>query len=115
MLLFVCFLSGMSSQAQVLDKSWKSITEMNDDAWYASKEAKAVADNVLLYQRNIGGWPKNIQIQKALSDTQKKELLALKTSTDGCTTDNGATSQEMLFYQKSTNNNRMKVIKKPFF
>jgi pectinesterase len=98
--LFFCFVAGINMQAQVLDKSWKSITEMKDDNWFASKEAKAVAENVLLYQRNIGGWPKNIQMQKPLSDAQKKELLALKTSTEGCTTDNSATCQEMLFLSK---------------
>ncbi|MEN9907539.1 MAG: hypothetical protein RLZZ540_680 [Bacteroidota bacterium] len=95
-----CFVAGLNTQAQVLDKSWKSITELKDENWFASKEAKAVAENVLLYQRNIGGWPKNIQMQKPLSDAQKKELLALKTSTEGCTTDNSATCQEMLFLSK---------------
>ncbi|MFC5682727.1 pectate lyase [Flavobacterium sp. MAHUQ-51] len=98
--LFISSTVGINMQAQVLDKSWKSITEMNDDVWYASKEAKAVAENVLLYQRNIGGWPKNIQMQKPLTEAQKKELVALKHSTEGCTTDNGATCQEMLFLSK---------------
>lgn len=98
--LLFCFVAGLNTQAQVLDKSWKSITEIKDDNWFASKEAKAVAENVLLYQRNIGGWPKNIQMQKPLSDTQKQELLALKSSTEGCTTDNSATCQEMLFLSK---------------
>ena len=93
MVLFLSFISGISVQAQVLDQSWKSITEMDNDQWFASAEAKAVAENVLLYQRNIGGWPKNIQIQKPLSQTQRNELLALKNSTEGCTTDNSATTQ----------------------
>ncbi|OYX83406.1 MAG: pectate lyase [Flavobacteriales bacterium 32-34-25] len=98
--LFLSCATGISVDAQVLDKSWKSITEMDNDQWFASAEAKAVAENVLLYQRNIGGWPKNIQIQKPLSETQKKELLVLKNSTEGCTTDNSATCQEMLFLSK---------------
>ncbi|MGM8360608.1 pectate lyase [Flavobacterium sp. ARAG 55.4] len=98
--LFLCFTFVMSVQAQILDKSWKSITEMDNDAWFASAEAKAVAENVLLYQRNIGGWNKNIQMQKPLSNAEKKELLALKNDPDHCTTDNGATSQEMLFLSK---------------
>lgn len=100
MILFCFFLAGINTYAQVLDKSWKSITEIKDESWFASAEAKAVAENVLLYQRNIGGWPKNTQMQKPLSDAQKKELLALKTSTEGCTTDNGGTVQEMLFLSK---------------
>jgi len=89
-----------SIQAQVLDKSWRSIIENMDDAWYATKEAKDIAENVLLYQRNIGGWPKNIQMQKPLSSDEKKALLDLKKSPKECTTDNGATYQEMLFLSK---------------
>ena len=27
--------------------------------WYASADARAMADNVLLYQSASGGWPKN--------------------------------------------------------
>jgi pectinesterase len=98
--LFLCFSIGVNAQVQILDKSWKSITEMDNDAWFASNEAKAVAENVLLYQRNIGGWNKNIQMHKPLSAAEKKELLALKNDPDHCTTDNGATSQEMLFLSK---------------
>ncbi|MES2240144.1 MAG: pectate lyase [Bacteroidota bacterium] len=98
--LLFCFVTAINTQAQVLDKQWKSITEMKDESWFATTEAKAVAENVLLYQRNIGGWPKNIQMQKPLSTVQKQELLTLKSSTEGCTTDNGATTQEMLFLSK---------------
>lgn len=112
--LFLCSVFAMNSQAQLLDKSWKSITELKDESWFASKEAKAVAENVLLYQRNIGGWPKNIQMQKPLSDAQKKELLALKNSTEGCTTDNSATSQEMLFLSKIYKQQPDETYKKAF-
>ena len=100
LLIFTICMMTASVQAQVLDKSWKTIIEKMDDSWYASKEAKDIAENVLLYQRNIGGWPKNIQMQKPLSSKEKKELLDLKTSTKGCTTDNGATYQEMEFLSK---------------
>ncbi len=96
--LFVFF--ALNASAQVLNKSWKSITEIPDGTWFASDEAKQIAENVLLYQRNIGGWPKNIQIQKPLSDVEKKRLLVLKTDLNEITTDNGATYQEMVFLSK---------------
>src|SRR5690606_22061665 len=57
-------------------------------------------ENVLLYQRDIGGWPKNIQMHKPLSEAKKKELLILKSSDNDVTTDNGATTQELLFLSK---------------
>lgn len=86
--------------AQVHDKSWKSITENKDEKWFATDEAATIADNVLLYQRDIGGWPKNIQMQEKLTDAEKKKLKDLKSSPKDCTTDNGATTQEMLFLSK---------------
>jgi pectinesterase len=82
------------------EQKWSSIIRDNDATWYASNEAKAIAENVLLYQRNIGGWPKNIEMQKPLTTEQKKDLVTLKSDTNEVTTDNGATSQEMLFLSK---------------
>lgn len=99
-LLFVTCIASSNFYSQVHDKKWESITNMEEGSWFASNEAKEIAENVLLYQRNIGGWPKNIQMQQPLSNDEKQKLLALKSSTKGCTTDNGATYQEMLFLSK---------------
>lgn len=96
--LFVFF--ALNASAQVLNKSWKSITEIPDGTWFASNEAKQIAENVLLYQRNIGGWPKNIQMQKTLSNDEKQKLIALKSDPNEITTDNGATFQQMIFLSK---------------
>ena len=99
--LSVLFISiSISLTAQVHDKSWRSITESQDENWFASDEATSIAENVLLYQRNIGGWPKNIQMQKPLSEEEKQKLIDLKSDPIECTTDNGATCQEMLFLSK---------------
>jgi pectinesterase len=88
----------MNAVAQ--NKTWKSITEQSEGSWFATNEAKAIAENVLLYQRNIGGWPKNIQMHKPLLDEEKVELKALKDNSDNVTTANGATFQEMVFLSK---------------
>jgi pectinesterase len=94
------FVLKTSIYAQVHDQKWASIIKDKESTWFASNEAKLVAENVLLYQRNIGGWPKNIQMQNALSEVEKQKLIALKSSTKDVTTDNGATYQEMLFLSK---------------
>jgi pectinesterase len=86
--------------AQNTYKNWPDIIRKNDAAWFGTTEAKTIAENVLLYQRNIGGWPKNIQMQNTLSETEKQKLISLKTDEHEVTTDNGATSQEMLFMSK---------------
>ena len=33
--------------------------------WYGSADARAVADNVLRYQRQDGGWPKDVDMAAA--------------------------------------------------
>lgn len=96
--LFLLITVGINAQSTY--KKWPDIIRKNDDAWFASAEAKKIAENVLLYQRNIGGWPKNIQMQQELSPQQQKDLIELKKTAAETTTDNGATCQEMLFMSK---------------
>lgn len=98
--LLITLLFNTTLLAQTLDKSWRKIVNQKEDAWFASDEARQIAENVLLYQRAIGGWPKNEQLHLPISEETKQELLALKSTADGCTTDNGATTLEMLFLSK---------------
>ncbi|WP_347052367.1 pectate lyase [Flavobacterium olei] len=95
-LLLCCF--AVKGQTQY--KKWSEIIRKSDATWFASAEAKKIAENVLLYQRDIGGWPKNTEMQKELSEKQKSDLLVLKKTAAETTTDNGATTQEMLFMSK---------------
>jgi pectinesterase len=90
---------NINIQAQK-EQKWATLINHKESSWFATTEAKEVAENVLLYQRNIGGWPKNIQMQKPLTATEKQNLIALKTDPKETTTDNGATCQEMLFLSK---------------
>ena len=48
------------------------------DEWYASAEALRIADNLLLYQRASGGWPKNIDMAKPLSDRAALPCFAIR-------------------------------------
>ena len=99
-LFLITILATINIQAQVLDRSWRNIIHHKEDAWFVTVEAQEIAENVLLYQRNIGGWPKNIQMHHKLSENEKAKLIELKKSTENITTDNGATIQEMLFLSK---------------
>lgn len=70
-----------------------SIIEQNPE-WYGSTEALRVADNVLLYQRNSGGWPKNINMARRLSEEDKDRIRRDKDKEDA-TLDNGATHMQI--------------------
>ena len=64
--------------------------------WYRSDEARRVADNVLLYQRACGGWPKNVDMARALSADERRAVAGLKAAQDA-TIDNGATYTQLAF------------------
>jgi PelA/Pel-15E family pectate lyase len=59
-------------------------------------EALRVADNMVLYQRDSGGWPKNIDMAKPLAGNDRAKLVAQKKKTDS-TIDNGATYTQLSF------------------
>jgi PelA/Pel-15E family pectate lyase len=61
------------------------------DSWFAGDEAKRVATNILSYQSNLGGWPKNLDTTAApyAGADRSKDLQP--------TFDNGATTDELRF------------------
>ena len=63
--------------------------------WYASAEAARVADNLLLYQRDTGGWPKNVDMAAPLDEKKRADLARRKGETDDSTIDNGATFTQL--------------------
>lgn len=63
-------------------------------AWYGTPEATRVADNLLLYQRGTGGWPKNADMTAVLTPADRERLPSEKSRTDS-TIDNGATTTEI--------------------
>jgi pectinesterase len=67
--------------------------------FYATAEAAEIAENLLLYQRDTGGWPKNTDMAAALSDSKKTSLTKDKTKTDS-TIDNNATNTQIAFLLK---------------
>jgi PelA/Pel-15E family pectate lyase len=63
-------------------------------AWYQTPDAMRIADNVLVYQRTTGGWPKNIDMARPLSIDDRATLTAEQALTDS-TIDNGATVTQL--------------------
>lgn len=63
-------------------------------AWYKTEDAIRIADNVLLYQRDSGGWPKNIDMATKLTTANREEIGKQKTAIDS-TIDNDATYTQM--------------------
>jgi pectinesterase len=87
-------LTGKANQA-VGTIAWAD-AQNKPDEWYASAEALRIADNVLLFQRDSGGWPKNIDMGKPLNEDDRAGLLRQKKDTDS-TIDNGATYTQLSY------------------
>lgn len=81
-----------------LNLQWKQVATRMPDEWYGSDEAKMVADSVLKYQTEIGGWPKNSGFHKGA--VNQEEMARIKSNGIGATFDNGATITEMMFLAK---------------
>ena len=82
-----------------LNKRWKDVATKMPVDWYGSDEAKLVAENVLLSQKEIGGWEKNKAWHHPFSASEKKYYLNDKEEI-GATFDNSATITELRFLAK---------------
>ena len=66
-------------------------------AFFQTDEARRIGDQILLWQRVTGGWPKNIDMAKPMTDEEKAQVLKDKNREDDSTTDNGATNMQMTY------------------
>ena len=91
-LLLLTFLLAVPTSAQ------RSSGLRNPDAaFYQTDEARRIGEQVLLYQRVTGGWPKNIDMARPLDEAERAAVLKDKERRDDSTTDNGATNMQLTF------------------
>lgn len=86
----------------VLESDWDDVARGKcsdqNTAWWSSDEAIRIANNVLLNQKNCGGWYKNIyELHYVLTEAEKTSLIAAKSTNTGCTIDNGAVLYELQY------------------
>jgi len=73
---------------------WSSNLLKKTPAWYASAEARTIADNILQYQSREGAWPKNTDL---LAPASEAVLAEIQKSGKANTIDNGATTLPIRF------------------
>ncbi len=83
------------ARAEITPIKWRDALKQPRE-WYGSTEAVRIADNLIAYQRESGGWPKNIDMAVVLNESQRAEIEKEKGSNDS-TIDNGATYSQMIF------------------
>jgi pectinesterase len=90
-----CAQKQPSQPSDYLSKNWNEVATRMPSDWYGSLEARMVADSVLKYQTEIGGWAKNSGFHKG--GVRQDEWARIQSSGIGATFDNGATLTEMKF------------------
>lgn len=68
-------------------------------AFFASPEAARVGENLLLWQRENGGWPKDVDMVPPLAAGERDALVSSRSRTD-TTIDNGATHTQVRFLSR---------------
>jgi PelA/Pel-15E family pectate lyase len=77
------------------ESRWKDILS-NRANFYGSEDSIRIAENVLLYQNDNGGWPKNIDMAKQLSDKERREVIRTHNRSQTII-DNGGTWTQIRF------------------
>ncbi len=67
---------------------------------YETIQIKKIADNILLYQKDNGGWPKNYDMRATLTEEQKEKVIKAKNSLD-TTFDNHTTYTQIAYLAKA--------------
>jgi PelA/Pel-15E family pectate lyase len=67
---------------------------------YKANQVSEIADNILLYQKTNGGWPKNYDMMAILTREQKETLLHSRNETN-TTIDNGASHEHVQYLAKA--------------
>jgi PelA/Pel-15E family pectate lyase len=83
---------GISDDGNIIDP-------LPDQQRYDETEITKIADNMLLYQRNNGGWPKNYDMRAILTPEQIERLLETKDELQ-TTFDNGTTYPQIQYLAK---------------
>ncbi len=76
--------------------SWNEIFDQIP-LWYETDEAARITDQVVLFQKDNGGWEKNIDMSSVLTETEKEKLFKSKSDISETTIDNRATHSQIRF------------------
>ncbi|MEP6850509.1 MAG: pectate lyase [Acidobacteriota bacterium] len=79
--------------------SWREVFSQQP-LWYQTDEAARIADQVVFYQKDNGGWEKNIDMALMLTESEKKDLLAKRSDISETTIDNRTTYTQLEYLAK---------------
>ncbi|MBQ5902742.1 MAG: pectate lyase, partial [Alistipes sp.] len=75
----------------------RNVMRETNPEFFCSEEATRIGDQMLLYQRVTGAWPKNTDMVRRLTDQERDMVIKAKEGVHDSTIDNGATTSQMIF------------------
>jgi len=106
-------LHSTSSQNSATTIKWRECLRQKPD-WYKSAEAQRVAQNLLLYQRGSGGWPKNTEMAAVLNEAEAARIAEQKKTSDA-TIDNQSTYTQLAYLARVIEATGNQQLHEPFF
>ena len=99
LLIIVCCLFA---DTEISAQRWRRNNLMRQTSrdFFRTDDAKRIGDQILVYQRETGGWPKNIDMARKMSESELDEVRKEKGRTDDSTIDNGATTMQMQYLSR---------------
>jgi len=79
--------------------SWSEVFKQ-EPLWYQTDEAARIADQVIFYQKDNGGWEKNRDMSAMLTEAEKAKLIKSKADISDTTIDNRTTYTQIAFLAK---------------
>lgn len=95
MLYLMAFAPVMAQQPQQMPK--RNVLRETNEEFFKTEEARRIGDQILVYQRCTGGWPKNIDMARRMSDEELAQVLKDKSRRNDSTIDNDATTMQMIY------------------
>ena len=76
--------------------SWSEVFKQKP-LWYQTDEAARIADQLLIYQKENGGFEKNVDMASMLTQKEKEELIAKRSDISETTVDNRTTYPQVAY------------------
>ena len=96
----VILMCGLMSSLLVMGQQplrGKNALRETNPEFFKTEEARRIGNQVLAYHRCTGGWPKNIDMARNMRSEELAQVLKDKSRRDDSTTDNDATTMQMMF------------------
>lgn len=79
--------------------SWSNALRQQS-LWYQTDEAARIGDQIVLYQKDNGGWEKNTDMTRMLTQAEKDKIIAAKSDISETTIDNRTTYTQLRYLTK---------------